>query len=535
MGTCCQQHPTQIAIQIQPIHANLKFKSDEKSESKSDFETERLIQYKVGRTLGAGAWSDVVEAHDKANINEKVAIKIMQRNKKNKQLFEREIAIFKQLTPIDKPSHPNIVPFIGEGEDKRCLFIVTALMTGGELFDHIVSGEITNRSYPLMLRMLEAVKYCHDRNIVHRDLKPENFMYADKGAASEIVLIDFGISSHVQDNEVIRGAPLEGTPDYMAPELAINVLNFYRRNRYHIDVSEKIPPKILLTGKILKASDVWAMGVIAYVIMTGSFPFAGHTVEDIFHSIVLEELKFGGMDGNYKNVLNLGEHFKDFVRKALTKDPEKRLTMEEALRHPWVKGVTADDFRLNKEVLPWLRQFHYQTRLKREVERILAAEMSGEPEKKVLSHFERLDEDGDGLLSLEELTHLFLHMGYADCVAKDEAQQMIEKADANGDGKMDLNDFKKVYCRKMLSEDDRYIHRVFALFDRNGDGFIDKNDLKMIMPPDSQITSPSIQQMFDEVDENNGGMIDFNAFKKAMKEDIKAVKQFTLRGSPLSP
>eukprot|EP01084_Bolivina_argentea_P225005 380346_1 len=107
--------------------------------------------------------------------------------------------------------------------------------------------------------------------------------------------------------------------------------------------------------------------------------------------------------------------------------------------------------------------------------------MSGEPEKKVLSHFERLDEDGDGLLSLEELTHLFLHMGYADCVAKDEAQQMIEKADANGDGKMDLNDFKKVYCRKMLSEDDRYIHRVFALFDRNGDGFIDKNDLKMIM------------------------------------------------------
>eukprot|EP01083_Nonionella_stella_P180415 643266_1 len=152
-----------------------------------------------------------------------------------------------------------------------------------------------------------------------------------------------------------------------------------------------------------------------------------------------------------------------------------------------------------------------------------------------LSHFERLDEDGDGLLSLEELTHLFLHMGYADCVAKDEAQQMIEKADANGDGKMDLNDFKKVYCRKMLSEDDRYIHRVFALFDRNGDGFIDKNDLKMIMPPDSQITSPSIQQMFDEVDENNGGMIDFNAFKKAMKEDIKAVKQFTLRGSPLSP
>eukprot|EP01083_Nonionella_stella_P140224 429436_1 len=453
----------------------------------------------------------------------------MQKNKKNKKLYEREIAIFKQL------SHPNIVPYIANGEDKHSFFVLTGLMTGGELFDHIISGEVTNRSYPLMQRMLEAVQHCHNQNIVHRDLKPENFVYFDASATSEIVLIDFGISACVQDDEITEG--IHGSPNYIAPEIAINALHYIRQGA--CAVPDVIPEPQPLTGKILKKSDVWAMGVIAFIIMTGCPPFYGDTTQEIYESICLDELRFPSMDANYQKVLNLSEPFKDFVRKTLTKDPDQRITIDEALRHPWVKGVTAADLKLNEEVLPWLTQYHYQTRLKREVERFLAANMSGEPEKKVLSHFERLDENGDGFLGLAELTNLFLHMGYASCVAKTEAQKMIEEADENDDGKIDLEDFKKVYCSRMLSEDDQYIHRVFALFDRNGDGFIDSNDLKMIMRSGNQsnqghVTSPSIQLMVEEVDENSGGKIDFNAFKKAMKEDIDVVKQLTLRGAPLS-
>eukprot|EP01084_Bolivina_argentea_P222039 375928_1 len=132
----------------------------------------------------------------------------MEKNKKNKELYEREVAIFRALTPLDTPPHPNIVPYKGDSEDKDSYYILTGLMTGGELFDHIISEEddykITQReSYSLVLHMLEAVKFCHDHNVVHRDLKPENFVFADKSVTSDIVLIDFGCSRIVTDDEVV--------------------------------------------------------------------------------------------------------------------------------------------------------------------------------------------------------------------------------------------------------------------------------------------------------------------------------------------
>merc|ERR1712048_1314273 len=252
-------------------------------------------------------------------------------------------------------------------------------------------------------------------------------------------------------------------------------------------------------------------------------------------------------DARYHHKLQLSDHFKDFIRKCLVKDPAKRISIEDAIRHPSVQGVVASDFKLNKAVIHYLRQFKYQSKLKKEITRVLAKNMTNEPSQQVLRHFNRLDADGDGFLDVKELTFLLLDMGFVGHAAEQEAKKMIEHADKNNDGMVDFEEFKQVWYRKVLSTNDQYINRVFSVFDDNGDGHIDSNELQQILfpkteeaPEDDAAASPAeedqlanptdenddedemqagfldtVKKMIDEVDENKDGKIDFDEFKKA--------------------
>merc|ERR1712129_278972 len=210
------------------------------------------------------------------------------------------------------------------------------------------------------------------------------------------------------------------------------------------------------------------------------------------------------------------------------KDPAQRISMEDAIRHPWVQGVGSSDFKLNKDVIHYLRQFKYQSKLKKEITRVLAKNMTNEPTEQVLRHFKRLDADGDGFLDAEELTFLLLDMGFVGHAAKEEANKMIEHADKNGDGVVDFEEFKQVWYRKVLSTNDQYINRVFDVFDDNGDGHIDAKELALILFPekiddeDNEKLIATVTKMINEVDKDGDGKIDFDEFKTAMMEDMDA-------------
>eukprot|EP01084_Bolivina_argentea_P076072 137835_1 len=487
------------------------------------------------------------------------AIKIMDKDRAIiDQLYAREINILQKLTPDLSNPHRGILPFIGHGEDSDSFYIVTRLMRGGELFERIVSKtekyKITEKvAVKLVLNMLESVKYCHDHNIVHRDLKPENFVFASTRVDSDIVLIDYGCALHVQDDEVVDD--VVGTAYYLAPELAVAALANYRKQGR--SVSRKIGEPKPRTGRILKAADVWGMGVIAYVMMTGRAPFRGRDNMRIFESTVLKTLFFPDKDARYHNKLKLSDHFKDFIRKALIKDPLKRISIEDAIRHPWVQGMEASDYRLNSDVIHYLRQFKYQSKLKKEITRVLAANMTDEPTKQVRAHFRRLDENDDGVLNEAELSNLLLFMGYGTHAAKSESKKVMEHADRNQDGVIDFEEFKQMWYRKVLCTNDQYIHRVFDVLDDNEDGHIDAHELKAILTdkdesagdaaPDVEEAKEeaplnedgdadgqeeekeededepfleTVQKMIREVDADGDGLIDFDEFKSAMKEVI---------------
>lgn len=196
------------------------------------------------------------------------------------------------------------------------------------------------------------------------------------------------------------------------------------------------------------------------------------------------------------------------------------LSIEDALRHPWVQGKAAAEIQLNKDVIRYLRQFNYQSKLKKAITRCLAKNMSQEPEKEVHRHFTRLDKDGNGYLAADELKLLLLDMGFAPVAAQQEAENMLKSADENNDGQVDFEEFKQVWHRKLLSQHDQYIHRVFAVFDDNGDGFIDAKELQSVLGDDFE----NIQAMIKEVDVNNDGKLSFEEFQKAMQEEATGQK-----------
>jgi calcium-dependent protein kinase len=180
--------------------------------------------------------------------------------KKDVKLLEEELAI---LTQVD---HPNIIKFHETYIDYRYVHIVMELAEGGELFEKIVEMHKFNeyQGASLMRKILSAVKHLHEHGICHRDLKPENFLFSDNSAASEIKLIDFGLSKRfgaIQEadpNEKMH--TIVGTPYYVAPEV--------------------------LRGNYDFSCDVWSLGVILYIMLCGYPPFEGDNNKEIFKRVL---------------------------------------------------------------------------------------------------------------------------------------------------------------------------------------------------------------------------------------------------------
>nr|XP_025843847.1 calcium/calmodulin-dependent protein kinase type 1B [Vulpes vulpes] len=190
------------------------------------------------------------------------------------------------------------------------------LVTGGELFDRIMErGSYTEKDAShLVGQVLGAVSYLHSLGIVHRDLKPENLLYATPFEDSKIMVSDFGLSK-IQAGNMLGTAC--GTPGYVAPELL-----------------EQKPYG--------KAVDVWALGVISYILLCGYPPFYDESDPELFSQILRASYEF---DSPFWD--DISESAKDFIRHLLERDPQKRFTCQQALQHLWISG----DAALDKDIL----------------------------------------------------------------------------------------------------------------------------------------------------------------------------------------
>ncbi|KAI1890737.1 hypothetical protein AGOR_G00156710 [Albula goreensis] len=253
--------------------------------------------------LGSGAFSEVFMVKERKTGNH-FALKCVKKKKLRDNNLENEIAVLRRI------KHDNVVCLEDFYESQTHYYLVMQLVSGGELFDRILDrGVYTEKDASQVIRqVLQAVNYLHQNSIVHRDLKPENLLYYSQDENAKIMISDFGLSK-MEDHGVMSTAC--GTPGYVAPE-------------------------VLAQKPYSKAVDCWSIGVITYILLCGYPPFYEDTETQLFSKIMKAQYEF---DSPFWD--NISESAKDFIRNMMQKNPNMRLTTEEALRHPWIIGDTA--------------------------------------------------------------------------------------------------------------------------------------------------------------------------------------------------
>ncbi|XP_010868668.1 serine/threonine-protein kinase DCLK1 isoform X2 [Esox lucius] len=266
-------------------------------------------RYKVGRALGDGTFAVVRECVERCTGRE-YALKIINKSKcrGKEHMIQNEVSILRRV------KHPNIVLLIEEMDTYSELYLVMELVKGGDLFDAITSSnKYTERDASGMLyNLASAIKYLHNLNIVHRDIKPENLLvYEHQDGRKSLKLGDFGLASLVDGLLYL----VCGTPTYVAPEI------------------------IAETGYGLKV-DIWAAGVITYILLCGFPPFR---CED--QDILLDQILLGQLDFPSPSWDNVSVAAKELITGMLQVDVEQRYTAVQVLDHPWV----SDDAHLGND------------------------------------------------------------------------------------------------------------------------------------------------------------------------------------------
>jgi calcium/calmodulin-dependent protein kinase I len=257
------------------------------------------------KELGRGAFSVVIKGKHRVT-GEWVAVKVIHKKDlgaDSQKNLKREIDILKRV------NHEAVIALKDLYNTKERLYLVMELVEGGELFDKIVEkGSYTEaEAAQLVLRIVSAVQYLHSKGIVHRDLKPENLLLKSNQDVTDVCIADFGLSKIVGQSTMMQTAC--GTPSYVAPEV-LNATGY----------GEEV--------------DVWSIGVITYILLCGFPPFYGKTVPEIFERIMAADYDF---PEEYWD--EVSEDAKDFIEQLLVVNPQKRLTIDEALKHKWLKAA----------------------------------------------------------------------------------------------------------------------------------------------------------------------------------------------------
>ncbi|XP_058642510.1 peripheral plasma membrane protein CASK isoform X12 [Onychostoma macrolepis] len=356
--------------------------------------------YELCEVIGKGPFS-VVRRCINRETGQQFAVKIVDVAKftsspgLSTEDLKREASICHML------KHPHIVELLETYSSDGMLYMVFEFMDGADLCFEIVKRADAGFVYSeavashYMRQILEALRYCHDNNIIHRDVKPHCVLLASKENSAPVKLGGFGVAIQLGESGLVAGGRV-GTPHFMAPEVV-------KREPYG------------------KPVDVWGCGVILFILLSGCLPFYG-TKERLFEAIIKGKYKM-----NPRQWGQISESAKDLVRRMLMLDPAERITVYEALNHPWLKERDRYAYKIHlPETVEQLRKFNARRKLKGAV---LAAVSShkfnsfyGDPPEELPDFSE--DPTSSGLLAAERAVSQVLDSleeihALTDCSEKD--------------------------------------------------------------------------------------------------------------------
>lgn len=501
-------------------------------------DSRRLVDdYEVSdKSLGQGLCGDVMLIHGKID-RRRYALKTFQKQKvpKNKlQLLTAEVEIYLTL------DHPNIARLHDVYESDTHIFLVTECCDGGELYFRLQKrGTYTDLDAAQASReMLRAVGYLHSHDVVHRDLKLENFLYQGEEDNTSLKLIDFGFAK-IWDSSTLMMASC-GSVAYVSPDV--------------------------LSGKgYTNKCDLWSLGIIVWMLLTGYPPFHGE------EAAMRRKIRAAEADWKHKSRwANVAEDAIDFVKALLVKDPVKRLSAAEALSHPWLVRTGAEmseglgpQSPLSRDSLRNLKRYADASKVRRAVLQLLAQELSSDETKELREAFLAIDKSNSGTISLRDLKDAvrgghqrrkeraepFFHTGCEPASPQidepsspmspvspltparrlrradsGELQELFSRLDANGDEQIYYTDFLAATATSRSQLRKEVVNAVFHRLDADNSGAITVQDFRAVLG--DQFEGVDVEELVREADPSGAGGIDFDTFVRVL-EDHDAVPVLT--------
>ena len=433
----------------------------------------------VGEKIGTGGFS-VVRAGTVRATGERVAVKVILPSHYStgpqRMAALHEAMVLRKLAALNSPhilrlhsAHEDRSPSTGQLRLSLC----TELVEGGELFEEICALEHFSEASAsrLICRIAETLRLVHAAGVVHRDLKPENVLLRSRSDAAEPVLADFGLSLMAGEQDCARD--LVGTHAYMAPE-------------------------IVTSKQYSAASDVWVLGVLAYILVGGYHPFNDDpsNVPGLLSAIVGCRFEFHEDAWGSASAA-----VKDFVSRLLVADPRARLDLDGVLRHPWLANHAAVPSTHLATGVGRMRAFNARRKVRSAVQAIIfgARHLALTRVAVGLEGTEFAD------VALARLRAAFNRVA----VARKGAVMAVAHATAAAlaSKSLDLPGFISV-CREVGLEDERVARRLFAVFDLDDSGDVDWRELMTgAMALRNEESSVLVELAFNVFDEDGNGSI----------------------------
>lgn len=259
--------------------------------------------YRFLKVIGHGQFGVVRVAVSLHNLKgQRFAVKTIPKSK-----LTRDVQMMlNELDILQSADHPNIIKLYETYEDSLYLHMVMELCSGGSILEHLMQQTALSEATvaDIMTKLCLAVNHLHQLHICHRDVKPENCLYLSNEPGAELKLVDFGLSVKFGQDNIEKMSSLVGTPYYMAPEV--------------------------IRGNYRKECDVWSLGIIMYLLLSGRQPFASSSLQELYQKVIAAEYDFNGEEWT-----QISDSAKDLISNILLVEPHRRLTIQQMFNHNW--------------------------------------------------------------------------------------------------------------------------------------------------------------------------------------------------------
>ena len=446
-------------------------------------------KYKIEELIGKGEFSLVYRATLKSN-GESRAFKVIKKDEKN---FKQSQELIQEIKLLEETDNPYIVKMYEFYDCPRAICLINEYLKGGSIYDKLKKEKKFSEfnTAIIIFQVLSALSFCHSHKIIHRNLNLTNILIDIKDPHfTHIKIIDFSTSA-----KMVKGSEMEESKSnikFTAPEV--------------------------LKGKYNETRDIWSVGVIMYILLTGIYPFDG---KDILK--IKAEIELCNVNYNNENLKKCSNECIDLLKELLNKD-KNRISAQNAIKHIWFKNLNIKErltflpFEKIKKVLEQIMKFKPKKTLQKLCLAYLVRNFNDESVNDASNLYLQIDYNNDGSIDENEFV-----MHLKEIIEKtgekiDESylKKVFENIDIDKSGTVEYSEFVAAGVKKELILKEQNLRESFDFFDKNKNGLINFEDLRVVFMKFKGFSQDEFNSIVSDVDADENNEIDFEEYKNVM-------------------